>query len=169
MSPIEILAILAMTGWAIYKQTQISEIRQHGRFKMAWTYGIVALCVGGFVRPSGTTAWMLLLISIALSFVIGIARGRLTRVWVESTGQIMRQGTTATIGLFVTLILAKFALGTFAYTDHVQDGAGFGEVMAMIAVMIAVQAEIVWRRGQAITQAGDRTMAAPSPLQVDHP
>ena len=50
------------------------------------------------------------------------------------------------MALFVGLVATKFALGTLAYFWHVDDGAGLGEVLVMIAVMIAVQAELVSRR-----------------------
>lgn len=150
MSPVEILAILTVTFYAIYKQTQISEVRGRGRFKMALVYAIVGLAVGGFARPDGMTAWALFAISIALSVVVGVARGYLTRVWSNPDGRIMRQGTALTIGLFIGLVIAKFGLGTFAYLDHVDDGAGFGEVMVMIAIMIGVQSELVWRRAKAV-------------------
>ena len=155
MSPGEILAILAVTAWAIYKQTQISEVVEKGRFKMALVYGVVGLAVGGFARPDNATAWTLLGLSIALSLVVGVARGYLTRVWSEPSGRIMRQGTALTVGLFLGLEVAKFGLGTFAYLDHVKDGAGFGEVMIMIAIMIVVQAEIVWRRAKAMAPTSD--------------
>lgn len=163
MSSTEIIALLAMTGWAIYKQTQISEVREHGRFKMAVIYGIVAVCVGGFVRPEGALAWTLLGASIGLSVVVGLARGRLTHVWLNDAGQAMRQGSTLTVALFLGMILAKFGIGTFAYLDHVQDGAGFGEIMAMIAIMVAVQAEIVWQRARVITAATQQSEYVSTP------
>ncbi len=51
---------------------------------------------------------------VILSFVVGILRGRLTRVWVEADRRVLRQGTRVTIALFVGLIATKFALGTLA-------------------------------------------------------
>ena len=47
----------------------------------------------------------------------------------------------------------KFALGTAAYFLHVSDDGGFGEVLFMIAIMVAFQAEIVWRRAQSLGAA----------------
>lgn len=51
---------------------------------------------------------------VILSFVVGILRGRLTRVRVEAECRVLRQGTRVTIALFVGLIATKFALGTLA-------------------------------------------------------
>jgi len=51
---------------------------------------------------------------VILSFVVGILRGRPTRVWVEADRRLLRQGTRVTIALCVGLIATKFALGTLA-------------------------------------------------------
>ena len=57
--------------------------------------------------------------------------------------------------------LAKFGIGTYEYLAGVRDTGGFGEVMVMIAVMVAVQAEIVWRRAQRVAGATDVVTSAP--------
>ncbi len=150
MSPVEIVAILAMVGYAIYRQSQVSPVVGPGRFKLAIIYGIVGLVVGGFAVPHGAAAVSILTVSVLLSVVVGVARGRLTRLWMAEDGTIFYRGTVLTISLFVALVVVKFLLGAVAYVDHVNAGGGFGEIMVMIAIMVAVQAEIVWRRAQAM-------------------
>ncbi|MFD1673883.1 hypothetical protein [Alicyclobacillus fodiniaquatilis] len=157
MSLVELVAILALVAYAIWKQTQVSEVRSKGRFKLAIIYGIVGIVVGGISSPHGTAAMTMFILSVLLSLVIGVARGFLTRVWVEANERIFRKGTALTVGLFVALIVAKFALGTVAYLQHIQDDASFGEIMIMMAIMVAVQAEIVWRRGNALMNPAVRS------------
>jgi hypothetical protein len=152
MSTTEIAVIVAMVGYAVYKQTQVSEATGRGRFKLAIIYAVVGVAVGGFAMPHTVLAVALLALGLALSAVVGLARGRLTRMWVEN-GRVMRQGTALTVGLFLALVLAKFGIGTYEYLAGVRDTGGFGEVMVMIGVMVAVQAEIVWRRAQAVARA----------------
>lgn len=53
------------------------------------------------------------------------------------------QGTAVTIGLFLVLVTVKFALGALAYSLDVSDDGGVGEIIVMIAVMIALQADIM--------------------------
>lgn len=160
MSPIEIVAILAMTGYAIYTQTKVSEITGGGaRFKMAVIYAIVGLAVGGFDLPSGVWGWAMLVFGLALSAVVGLARGYRTNIWNDADGRIFRQGNATTITLFIALVASKFALGTLAYFMAIDDGAGFGEIMVMIAIMIAVQAQIMWNRAQTLS-AGTADTAA---------
>ena len=155
MSPFEIVAILCLTTWAIYKQTIVSEvIFTNTRFKMAIIYAVVGLAIGGFDTPSGWAGWAMIATGLVLSFVIGLIRGRYTKLWVAD-GKVWRQGTALTVALFIGLIATKFALGTLAYFWHIDDGAGFGEVLVMIAIMIAVQAQIIHLRARPLqpTQA----------------
>ena len=55
--------------------------------------------------------------------------------------------------MFLGLVAVKFGLGVLAWFAHINDGAGFGEVLIMIAIMIAVQAQIVYRRAETLTRA----------------
>jgi len=157
MTPLEIAAILALTAWAVYRQTIVAEVSfTHARFKMAAIYAAVGLAIGGFDTPAGWAGWAMIFTGLALSVVVGLIRGRYTRLWVAD-GTVWRRGTALTVGLFLGLIAAKFALGTLAYFWHVDDGAGFGEVLVMIAVMIAVQAQIIHRRASTLRPAPTTT------------
>jgi hypothetical protein len=149
MSPLAIAALLALTGYAIYKQTQKHEVVGSSRFKLAIIYAIVGLVVGGFSRPDSWAELLLLAGSLVLSVAVGLARGRLTRVWAED-GRVWSQGTPLTIGLFLGLVAVKFAIGTACYFLKISDDGGFGEILVMIAVMVAFQAELVWRRGRTL-------------------
>lgn len=153
MSPIEIVAILAMTGYAIYQQTVVSVVATNARFKLAIIYGIVGVVAGGFALPHGFAGYGLLIAGLALSAVVGVLRGYRTEIWMEPDGRIVRKGNLVTILLFVGLVAAKFAMGVLAYFKGIQDGAGFGEIMVMIAVMVAFQAEIVFRRAQKLARS----------------
>jgi hypothetical protein len=155
MTPLDGLAILALTVFAIYRQTRTSEVTEQSRFKLAIIYAVVGIVVGGFAIPHGVAAYGLLAASLLLSAIVGLARGRLTRVWRVPDGRAFTRGTALTIGLFVALIVMKFGLGAIAYLTHIHDGEGFGEVLVMIAIMVAVQAEIVWRRAQALRPSHD--------------
>jgi hypothetical protein len=160
MSPLAIVALLALTGYAIYQQTRRHEVVGGSRFKLAIIYGIVGFAVGGFSRPDSGVEWLLLVVSLGLSAAVGVARGRLTRLWAED-GRVWSQGTPLTIGLFVGLVVVKFAIGTACYFLHISDDGGFGEILVMIAVMVAFQAELIWRRAKPLgARASDRTPAA---------
>lgn len=151
MSPTELVAILALTAYAIYMQTKVAEIKGGtGMYKMALIYGIVGLAIGGFNLPSGPWGWGMLVLSFVLSALVGLARGYRTNIWREADGRIFRKGNAVTIALFLALVASKFVLGTVAYFNHIDDGAGFGEIMVMIAIMIAFQAQIMWTRAQAL-------------------
>src|ERR1700760_4407024 len=149
MSPTEIVILLALTGYAIYQQSRQHRVVGNQRFKLAIIYAIVGLVVGGMNLPKNAAAWGLLVLSIALSVGVGLLRGRKTRMWADG-GTVYSQGNLLTIGLFLGLVAAKFAIGTGAYFLHISNDGGFGEVLIMIAIMVAFQAELIWRRARAL-------------------
>lgn len=145
MSVHELVIILVLVGYAIYKQTQRHEVVGGSRFKLAVIYGLIGLLVGGYHLPTTGLQVTFLLASLALSAVVGLARGRYTRVWAEND-RVYAQGTVLTVSLFVGMVVLKFVLGTVAYFNGVSDSGGFGEILIMIAIMVAFQAELIWRR-----------------------
>jgi len=164
MTPSQILILAALCVFAVYRQSRRFEVVGASRFKLALIYAAIGIVAGGFRAPSGVSSWALFLCSFAVSAVVGVARGKLSRVWVESDGTTWSQGTALTISLFVLLVGSKFALGAFEYIEHAGTTAGgFGEVMLAIALMVAVQSEIVWRRARA---ASGVLTATPQGLQI---
>jgi hypothetical protein len=149
MSMFELIAILALVGYAIYKQTRVSPVTGHARFKLAIIYGIVGICLGVHVAHDGATI-LLLAVSLVASLVVGLIRGTRTRVWRAADGRVLTQGTVFTVGMFLALVAFKFVLGTIAYLTHTPYESGIGEILLMVGIMLAVQAEIVWRRARAL-------------------
>ncbi|UTJ48958.1 hypothetical protein NLZ15_08075 [Atlantibacter subterranea] len=149
MTATQILMLIALTCWSVYKQTIRTEVNGKGRFKMAKIYGIVGLVVGGFYLPTDAIAWATVVLSIGASALVGVMRGNLTRLSVED-GKVFSQGNALTIGLFLGLVAFKFLLGTWLYFNHPLPHNGFGEILVLIAIMVAVQAQIVWLRAQKV-------------------
>lgn len=147
MTTTQILMLIALTCWSVYKQTIRTEVRGNGRFKLAKIYGIAGLVIGGFYLPTDAIAWVTVVVSMGASALVGVMRGNLTRLTVED-GKVFSQGNALTIGLFLGLVAFKFLLGTWLYFNHPQPHNGFGEIIVLIAIMIAVQAQIVWLRAQ---------------------
>lgn len=155
MTPLEYTGLFALTVYAIYKQTQVHEIVGNTRFKMALIYGGVGLLVGGVYPPDKALSWLFLGVSIALSIIVGVIRAKYTKVWKEHD-RVYSQGTRFTVVLFLLLIISKFILGTIEYFTHIDADGGFGMVLILIAIMIAVQAQLIWKRAQPL---GARTRA----------
>lgn len=149
MTATQILMLIALTCWSVYKQTIRTEVNGKGRFKMAKIYGIVGLVVGGFYLPTDAIAWATVVLSVGASALVGVMRGNLTRLSIEG-GKVFSQGSALTIGLFLGLVAFKFLLGTWLYFNHPQPHNGFGEILVLIAIMVAVQAQIVWVRAQKV-------------------
>ena len=52
--------------------------------------------------------------------------------------------------LWIAIVVHFGALGTVAYLSHVSYGTSIGDILLMIGLMLGVQAEIAWRRAQAM-------------------
>jgi len=157
MSILELVAITALVGYAVYKQTQTRVVSGRGRFRLAAIYAVIG-GLFGVAMPHDGAAVGLLMASIVVSLIIGAARGAYTRVWRGPDGQIRSRGTVVTISLLLALIASKFGLGAVAYAFGIHDSS-IGEILLMIGVSVAVQAEIVWRRAQQLAAStGPRAM-----------
>jgi len=159
MSVTELIIILALTGYAIYRQTQVNEITGKNRFKLAIIYGVVGIIVGVHV-PHTAAALGILAISLLASLVVGLIRGRHTTMWREADGRIYTRGTVFTVSIFLALIAFKFGLGTVAYFAHITGNSGIGEILLMIGLMVGVQAQIIWNRAQQLGARAPRTLVA---------
>jgi len=150
MTTPQILILTGLTIYAVYRQSMRHEIVGATRFKLALIYAAVGLAVGGYYLPPDTASWVALGGSLLASIGVGVARGRLTRLYPQPDGRVFAQGTALTIGLFLALVGGKFALGAWQAMHHAHPHGGFGEVLLMIAAMVAMQAEIIWRRAGAL-------------------
>lgn len=142
MSLTKIFILVAMTIFAIYRQSIRHEVVGRSRFKVAIIYAVAAFIVGGFREPDSTMAWTPILGSLALSAAVGVARGHWTELTADRQGRVYARGTMLTIGLFIALVVAKFGIAAFEYLHGQTGHGGFGEVLLMISVMVAFQAEL---------------------------
>jgi hypothetical protein len=162
MTLTQIAILIAMMAYAIYMQTKRHEVIGESRFKLAIIYGIVGVVMGGLNLPDQPFEIGFLVVGLLLSVGVGLVRGKYTRVWAQG-GRVYSQGTAFTISLFLLLVLTKFAMGTVAYFMGLSDGGGFGEVLLMIALMVAFQAQIIWNRAKPL----DARASDQDPVAVD--
>ena len=147
MSPIEIAALLALVGYAVYRQTRRQQVDGAPQLVLPLAYAIAGVAIGGFALPRSGAEAVVLAIGLALGVAVGVARGHWTRMSIED-GRVYAQGTRLTVGLFLGLIAAKVAIGTACYFLRITDDGGFGETLVIIAIMVAFQAELVRRRAR---------------------
>jgi hypothetical protein len=147
MSATTLIAILALVGFALYRQTRTHELTGAGRYKLALIYAIVGICIGVGL-PHNTAAYGLFAISLLASVAVGWLRGQRMPIWQDVDGRTFTRGSAATIALFLGLVAFKFVLGTVAYLGHIPYPASIGEILLMIGLMLAMQAKIVATRAE---------------------
>jgi hypothetical protein len=164
MSIVSLIIVAMLTGYAIYKQTRVQLVTGRARFRLAIVYAIAGLVLG-FAMPHRLAAVGLIVASLLISVVVGLARGACTRVWREGDGRVFSRGSAVTIGLFVALIASKFGLGFVADRLGIHESS-VGEILLMISVSVAIQAELVWRRAQALRDSSAGAPEAPTADRV---
>ncbi|NHC13979.1 hypothetical protein [Motilibacter deserti] len=157
MLALELAVALPLLALSLRRQTRRTRFSRAGRFRSALCYAGAGLVIGGFRPPEGEVATALLLPGLAASVVVGVARGLLTEVEVDADGQAWARGTRVTAGLFLGLIGFKVALGTAAYALDRSGSSGLGETLAVVAVLLALQAQVVHLR---VRRAAERRLAA---------
>lgn len=160
MLVLEIVVVGAMTAYAIYRQTVLSEVATTNRFTLAIGYGIVGLVAVGFAPPRGAVGYTVLVMGLVVSAAVGLVGGRRTDIWMEPDGRIVRKGSAATILLFLGPVAARVGIGVLFLVAGIADRAGFGEILVMIAIMVGIPAQLVYRRRRKLALAVQRVPAA---------
>lgn len=58
ITPNDGLALLALSVFAVYRQTRTMEIVEKGRFKMALIYAVIGVALGGQAFPDWPSGWV---------------------------------------------------------------------------------------------------------------
>ncbi|MFE7120569.1 hypothetical protein ACFU99_34585 [Streptomyces sp. NPDC057654] len=115
----------------------------------------IAACAFGVAsvvkyHPLGAATIALTAASLAIAAGFGAARARTVRVWRAPEGQALRQGTVATMVLW--LVSVAVHIGMDRWIDHTTGVGllGFSTLYLCLAVTLAVQNLFVRRRAAAV-------------------
>jgi hypothetical protein len=140
-----VLALLV--PWSVWRQMHAHEITRRGLTKFPVIFAAMGLF--GVQRgdiPSSSAAAAAMLVSLALSVGLGIARGALIPIWRDARGRCFSRGNRLTIALWVALVGGKFALGTIASVTGWFPQTSAGEVFLFLGISFAAQNLVVARR-----------------------
>jgi len=97
--------------------------------------------------PVGAVA--LLVLGVVVGGALAAVRGYQVRVWRDADGTVVRQGTAATVLLWLAAIAAH--LGIDVAIDHVShqlSGLGSASLVLYLGVVLGIQSLVVQRRAQ---------------------
>lgn len=138
------LVLLALIAWSVRRQLvakPIAPLTEELR-KPALFCAVGAGCLA--VWPGGSDPVGVLALSLALSVVLGVARGLLMPVY-RREGVPWRKGNATTIALWAALVAGKVAL---AFATGVAHPPSFGEVLVFLGVSIGVQSAVTVARAE---------------------
>lgn len=80
-------------------------------------------------HPLPILAVVLLVVSLAVAAVFGVARARTVRVWRGPQNEVLRKGTATTTGLWLASVCVHIGLGL--WIDHAAGGRIAGDRVAV--------------------------------------
>lgn len=157
-SPLILLLVLALVGYAIYKQMTPHVVGPLGsELKRPAIFVIVGMVTSGswLTGTDTTSALTLYAVSVGmilLSLAAGALRGATIPLRVHGD-EVVRKGNATTLAIWIGLIVTKVAVGVLV----LQRPPVFGEILFFIGLSLGVQALVTARRADELT-------AAPAPV-----
>lgn len=157
-SPLILLLVLALIGYAIYKQMTPHVVGPLGsELKRPVVFVIVGVVTSGswLTGTDTTSALTVYAVSagmVALSLVAGALRG--ATIPLRTQGRdVIRKGNATTLAIWIGLIATKVAVGVLV----LERPPVFGEILFFIGLSLGVQATVTARRAEAL-------IATPAPV-----
>ena len=160
-SPLILLLVLAVVGYAIYKQMTPHVVGPLGsELKRPAILVIVGVVTSGSWLTAGDNAGVITVYVISaglvvLSLVAGAMRGATIPLRVHGD-RVIRKGNATTLAIWLGLITTKVAVGVLV----LQRPPVFGEILFFIGLSLGVQAMVTARRADELTAAPARVPAS---------
>jgi hypothetical protein len=150
-----IIALLVVI-LVVRRQLQVRAVQHDGSALVPLALiiaGALELALDADAHPPGAVAAVTVGAGLALAVVLGVARARTVRVWVDG-GRVLRQGTIVTLALWlVSLGLHLLADQELAARGHDAVRLGQVSVLLYLGITLAVQGALVRRRARALLPA----------------
>jgi hypothetical protein len=155
MASESILIALAVLAWLLWRQLQVRELRHDRGYLLP-----LAICAIGVVQivdydrehHLAGAGIALLAVSIVVAAGFSIVRATTVRVWLHN-GRLLRQGTAATIALWLIAIAVHLG-GDHLIAPHDADRLGSVSLLLYLGVSLAVQRFALGERARRLLTAG---------------
>lgn len=137
---------VVLVGLVMWQQLRTRPVRRIGSLiapAVLSVVGVVGIVFGVFTvvheRPLTVLSVALLVASLAVAAVFGVARAKTVRVWRGPQGEVLRKGTAATTGLWLASVGVHIGLGL--WIDHAAGAGVLGTVSlyAYLAIGLGTQ------------------------------
>ncbi|MDT0454830.1 hypothetical protein RM550_03615 [Streptomyces sp. DSM 41527] len=157
-----------VVGLVVRQQLRTRRVRRIGSLLTPAVFAVlgalgIAFGVVSVVKQHPLTGLpvVLLLVSLVVAAGFGAARARTVRVWRGPRGEVLRKGTAATSGLWLTSAGVHFGLGL--WIDHTAGAGVLGAVSLYAYLAIGLGTQNLLVRGRAAVlcrpDAGDQRNA----------
>ncbi|GAA4831157.1 hypothetical protein GCM10023221_03580 [Luteimicrobium xylanilyticum] len=149
-----VLGLLVLV-WILSRQVQKRPVKPSSLRAPVILAAVGLYETASFLRSSAPAAGVpaSVLALLALGVVVGGAlaawRGSQVRVWRDTDGTVVRQGTGLTVLLWLVAIGAHLGLDVLIdHADHGLSGLGSASLLLYLGVVLGIQSLVVQRRAQ---------------------
>ena len=151
---------VVVVGLLVRQQLRTRPVRRNGSLIAPVVLGIlgasgIAFGVASVIKyhPLAMLPIVLLVASLAVAAVFGVARARTVKVWRGPQGGVLRSGTAATTGLWLASVGMHIGLGL--WIDHTAGAGSLGtaSLYAYLAIGLGTQNLLVRQRAAALSPA----------------
>ncbi|WP_328377774.1 hypothetical protein OHB13_17885 [Streptomyces sp. NBC_00440] len=149
---------VVVVGLVIFRQLRTRRMTRYGSLIAPAVLGVLGVAGIAFGiatviedhHPLTVLPVVLLAVSLAVAAGLGMVRSRTVRLWHDPTGQVLRKGTPATTGLWLTSVAAHIGLGL--WIDHAAGAGvlGVASLYAYLAIGLGTQNLLLRGRAAAL-------------------
>jgi hypothetical protein len=146
-SPLTVVVAVAAVAYVLWSRTQGRPLRLTRMLALPAVLTVIGLTdlTGSGDARFGPKDVAFLLISVAISAVLGAARGRTIELYPVG-GQLWRRYRRSTVGLWIVLIASKLLLAGVASAAGASAGGGTNTLFLSLGVSLLAEAAIVRSR-----------------------
>lgn len=143
MSISNIVVGLALVAWLIVRQLQVRPVKERKPYQIAWILGVIgAVEISNYLggRPLPPVAYVIMAVSLLVAALFGYLRARVTSVWRQDDGVLVRQGNAVAAVLWVVGIGLHLGID-LVLRAAVPSLAQLGSVSLLLYLAVTIAAQ----------------------------
>jgi hypothetical protein len=148
---------VAVVAWLIVRQLQVRPLKERKPYRIALVLGVIGVVeisnyLGGRQLPPA--GYLIMALSLVVAALFGFLRARVTAVWRQDDGVLVRQGNAVAAVLWVVGVALHLGIDLVLRSAVPKfDQLGSVSLLLYLAVTISVQRWVLTNKAAGLTPA----------------